>query len=326
MASPSLPGEFVRSISGDIPPSACGVTLVHEHLSADLSGPLCSEDYHFRNTGAVIAELAQAVAGGVRTVVEVTTADMGRDVEALATIAAASGANIVAATGYYSHVTYDSSVAESSEDELAAKMVADISEGIDGTTMRAGVIGEIGYTQNGLTAEERKVLQAVAQAHLATGAAIITHTPEGLHADEQLELLIAAGVHPSRIMIGHLDTAVDTGMIWRIASAGAWIGIDRISHPNFPSDERRARLILQLCDRGHAGQVLLATDTGRASRLGGRGIAYDAVMRSFMPRLRSLGIDQLTLDKLLVGNPARFLAFGLVTPTEDRLAAKGEGV
>ena len=52
-------------------------------------------------------------------------------------------------------------------------MVSDLREGPGGTGVRAGIIGEIGV--DALSDQERKVLQASAEAQRQTGAAINVH-------------------------------------------------------------------------------------------------------------------------------------------------------
>ena len=104
-----------------------------------------------------------------------TNRGLGRNSEALKRIALATGVNIVAGCGWYRGFFYDESVDRTSTNEVAAEMVRDLTEGIDGTGVRAGIIGEIGVESDYITGVEERVLRAAARAHKRTGAAISTH-------------------------------------------------------------------------------------------------------------------------------------------------------
>ena len=94
-----------------------------------------------------------------RTVVDSSDLGLGRDVWGLKKIADDVGINIVSGTGYYVDRAHPWYVDSKSEDDLAAGMIRDISEGADGTDIRCGLIGEIG-TSDPITENEWKVLRA----------------------------------------------------------------------------------------------------------------------------------------------------------------------
>ena len=81
-----------------------------------------------------------------------------------------SGVHIVCGTGYYvDDETFPEESRSLSMEELAQTMVRDIREGIPGTGVRCGVIGEIGCSWP-LADLEKKVLRAAALAQTKTGA------------------------------------------------------------------------------------------------------------------------------------------------------------
>src|SRR5215469_1656574 len=114
--------------------------------------------------------------------------NMGRNAAGLRRIAEQTGLKIVAGTGFYLEGTHPDYVRTDSVEALAARMIRDLSEGIGGTGIRAGIIGEIGTST--VTKREQKVLRACARAHRATGAAISLHThvgcPTGEHSVQLL--------------------------------------------------------------------------------------------------------------------------------------------
>ena len=56
---------------------------------------------------------------------------------------------------------------------------------------------------------EEKVFRAAAKAQHQTGAAISTHTEVGTLGLGQIQLLMAEGVKPERIIVGHVDRKLD---------------------------------------------------------------------------------------------------------------------
>jgi 5-phospho-D-xylono-1,4-lactonase len=94
------------------------------------------------------------------------------------------------------------------------------------------------------------------------------------------------------------------------AAAGAWLQLDGPGRTKYWPDSTILRLIGDLADRGHASQLLVGGDTGRASmmRAYGGGPGLDYVFARFKPRLdRELGSD--LCEQIFVANPARAFAF-----------------
>ena len=100
--------KVIRTVTGDIPPSALGVTLPHEHLYCDQR--LCRSDGDFpstshpmvlRDVDLVVKELGAFVAAGGRAVAEMTVHGWGRDVAVLRQISERAGVHVIATAGYY---------------------------------------------------------------------------------------------------------------------------------------------------------------------------------------------------------------------------------
>ena len=81
-------------------------------------------------------------AGG-RSIVDVTTVGIGRDAEALADIARATGLHVVMGAGFYTAPSHADALATRSEESIA-RQVVELQVGVDGTGIQAGLIGEIG--------------------------------------------------------------------------------------------------------------------------------------------------------------------------------------
>ena len=263
-------------------------------------------------------EVRAAGHDGVSCIVDGGTPDMGRNLDALRQIATRSGVHVVACGGYYRQATYPPAVGSKSEDQLADELV---------DTARAerwGAYGEIG-TSSTLSADERKMLRAVGKSHLRTGLAIFTHTPyhgdgcddgpSGTCAMLQLDTFESVGVNPQKLCIGHLsdfdEPAAQTATA--IARGGAFVGFDTVGRPmrgNALPESKKLQMILAVLEAGYEDHVLLSQDLGDKDWLksvGGSG--YSSVVTVFVPKLRYAGVDDGVIQKLLVDNPRRFLAF-----------------
>ena len=76
----------------------------------------------------------------------------------------------------------------------------------------------------------------------------------------------------------------------------------------FARDIERVQVVKRLVDDGFAEQLLITNDICLKSMLrhyGGWG--YDHILRHVVPMLRHEGVEQSTIDQLLVENPKRLL-------------------
>lgn len=183
-------------------------TMIHEHLIFDLTGVRNDQDSSL-SVQDVTEEVADVKAAGCGLIVEVSNMGMGRDALGMLDISNRSGIDIIASTGFYKEVHYPSYVFERSSSELADLFIRDIEEGMDGTTVKAGLIAEIGSSLNEITAAEEKVFRAAVLAHQATGAPISTHCEIGTMGSAQLKLFQQCGMDMSRVSFGHQDLNLD---------------------------------------------------------------------------------------------------------------------
>jgi phosphotriesterase-related protein len=284
-----------------------GVTLPHEHLFIDLLREYRDAGL-LRDEALAIEEVQAFAALGGRTIVDVTSVGLGRNPRGLAAVARATGVNVVMGSGFYRHPYLDRDWFDRHDaSAIAEVIVRDLSEGVDGTGVRAGIIGEVGCDAFISAAEERS-FRAAARAHQATGVTISTHAarwPVGL---AQLDLLENEGVDPTRVIVGHADTVPDAGYRIALARRGAWVQLDTIQGENAFETDRRVDWIAELLDAGFGDRVLLSHDVCLATHLrarGGSGYAY--LLDGFVPRLRERGLDEPTIRRLLVDNPRRAL-------------------
>jgi phosphotriesterase-related protein len=312
----------IMTVRGPIAASDAGYTLSHEHLLCDLWPLTRSYDGILDDEALAARELDLYREAGGRTVIDVTSGGLGRNPAALRRISEAAGVHIVMGAAWYREGVYPSCVQELDSTALGEVIVKQLTEGVDGTGIRAGVIGEIGTERKFITPAQERVFRASARAHLRTGAAIVTHTTHfGELALEQIALLREEGVPPDRIMISHLGDRMDRAPLLAIAREGVFLGIDNIGYggSGYPDDHVRAGNVNMLIREGHLRQILLSGDVCTKSHLhayGGKG--YDHVPRRFLPLLRQLGVTEEQIDAMTVSNPARAVDIAAVALPESR--------
>ena len=284
-----------------------GYTWAHEHLHIDLSGFKNNLDCRLDQYDLICQEMKDLRALGVRNIIEMTNRYMGRNPQFMLDLMRDSGINVVACTGYYQDAFFPEHVATRSVEQLAQEMIDEIVIGIDNTTLKAGIIAEIGSRDGVITPLEEKVFIAAARAHNETGRPISTHTSFSTMGLEQLALLQAQGVDLSRVVIGHCDLKDNLDGILQMIDLGAYVQFDTIGKNNYYPDEKRIDMLNALRQRGLLNRVMLSMDITRRSHLkanGGNG--YDYLLTTFIPQLRQSGFSQADVDTMLRDNPSQF--------------------
>ena len=299
---------YIETIKGKIAAESLGRTYIHEHLKVDLSSHKKDDDTNFDDIQSVIEEMKILKSKGIDGIVEVTNRGMGRDISAMKEIAKASDMNVIASTGFYKEPFLPKYVYEMDEKSLSNLLIEDIVNGIDGTDIKAHVIGEIGTSKDKFTDPELKVFKASVLAHHHTNNPISTHTTLGTMAIEQLDFFEKNGVNLSKVVIGHLDLNCDIDYHLKIADRGSFMAFDTIGKSNYEVDEKRIEHILKLVERGHLNQIMLSLDITRKSHLKNRGgIGYSYLIEDFVPRLIDAGLKEEQINQMLIYNPQKFL-------------------
>ena len=301
----------VMTVCGPVEATALGFGHSHEHVLWDYWRMIRSYECVMDDESTAISELQRFRAAGGSTIVDCSTVGIRTDPLALRRVSQASGVNIVLGCGWYRECVYPAEVFEHTVPSLAEMLIRDIVDGIAGTDVKAGLIGEIGTERGVISPAEERVFRAAARAHRETGVAILTHTTHfGELALEQIDLLGDAGVSTDRIIISHLGDRVDPTMMLEIARRGVFLSIDNIGYSGdgYPGDDVRAANVARLVEDGFRDQILLGTDISTTSALasyGGRG--YDWLLRSFIPRLLDLGLTDADVHAMTVDTLARAL-------------------
>ena len=281
-----------------------GITLIHEHITIDLSAVKNNPDCFLDCFDETLKEFKTLYDLGVRNIVDVTADGMGRNVDYVNRIAKQSGINILQSTGYYKEPFLPENVYNDSISVLAEKMVKEIEEGIDGTSTKAQVIGEIGTSKDIMEELERKVFEAAIIAAKQTNTVISTHTSLGTLGIEQAQFFLDNGMDPKKIIIGHQDLCEDLDQIRTIIDMGFYLAFDTVGKNNYFPDLERAQYLKLLQDENRVDQVCLSMDITRKSNMKYQGgIGYSYLFTDFLPMLLEAGVTQESIDKMLIHNP-----------------------
>ncbi|WP_395989360.1 phosphotriesterase [Actinomadura sp. 9N407] len=341
------------TVTGPVPAAGLGLTLTHEHLWNDVRGAVgepadpglrflreakaspelawvlrenpyaCLDHCVLDDTGAILEDLLAFASSGGGTIVDVTPPGLGRDPLVLRSLAERSGLRVVMGSGWYLEGYHPPHLSSTSEQDLAAELVAEFTGGVndrgdgqrDGTGIAPGVIGEIGVSPD-FTPAEHLALRAAARAQRETGVPLYIHLPGWQRrAHEVLDIVLGEyGVPPGAVVLCHMDpSGGDAAYQNAVAERGVWLEFDMIGMPYLypgegqsPAPHETARAVAGLIGRGHARQLLLSHDVflkGMLTRYGGNGFRY--VPALFLQRLTDLGITPEAAEELLRGNPVR---------------------
>ena len=296
---------FVRTVLGDVAPGELGVCDAHDHLflrSPQLPGQ------ELEDASAARAELAAFRSVGGGGVVQWTPYGMGRRVADLPSLSRATGVHVVCATGLHQAAHYGRELLAGLRGRLAEVFVAELTEGVGPSGVRAGVIKVAGGF-HGLDAHARWTMTAAAEAHRATGAPIAVHLEMGTGALDVLDLLCGElGVEPHRVILGHLNRSPDLVVQRQAADAGAYLAFDGPSRANHATDWRMPDGVRALAEAGFGDRLLLGGDTvvaGARSVDGGPGMPY--LLRRVGPRL-AVELGEELVGRVFRENPARAFA------------------
>ena len=308
--------KTIQTIKGSIEIESLELILPHEHLFTDLRGPLVP-DYAQAETEEVIRVvgpfLSEASASGVTALVECSTLGVGRNLRVLQALAEVSPIHIIAPTGVYRDAFIPPILRESREDDLAKLWTRELTEGIEGTSVRAGFI-KLAMSDDGPTALEIRNLRAAVQASKTTGAVIASHTIGGRVAREEMDVLKEAGLDLHRFIWIHAQTEPDVAVLREAAQRGAYVELDSVGAPH-QSQKELVETVLALIEAGYIDHILLSHDAGWYNPANSDGLpnegyrGYTALTKEFLPTLSAQSISDEQIRRITVDNPARAFAF-----------------
>jgi len=352
----------VETVSGSIEPEELGITLPHEHIICDLTtawaskisllpkqidlvtlkdlseireNPLIMKDnLKLQDAKLATKEIKAFKNIGGSSIVDLTTS-FGRDPITLREISKETQIHIIAATGWYTASSHPPYVKKKNVKELREMIVHDLLSGFNDTGIKAGAIGEIGCSAS-LHHDERKVLEAAAQAQRDTHACLYVHiTSWNLNTKTQprnglthLDIIEKEGGNPEKCVMCHMDSynkeglpllGVDIDYHRTLLNRNATIEYDLFGRfdssqdnvfagATFPSDRERIAAIVELCKQGYDKQLLLSQDVCQRihyTTYGGKGYAF--ILKHIVPRLKYAGVSDKQIRNMLIENHKELL-------------------
>lgn len=303
----------VETLTGPVDTAELGFTLMHEHVFVQSEGVA-------RNFPSVWDEPAQIdaareklqgiVDAGVRTIVDLTVLGLGRDIPRLRGLIGDLPLNVIVATGLYTYNEVPHYFNFRDEDAMADLFVSDITEGIQGTGIKAATL-KCATDEPGITPGVEKVLRAVARAHRRTGVPISTHTHVGTKRGlDQQRIFQEEGVDLGRVVIGHSGDSEDIDYLTSLIDAGSYIGMDRFGIDFYLTTDKRVATIARLCELGHADRMVLSHDTNCHIDYLPEAITralpnwhYRHISDDVLPALKEAGVSDEQITQMTVENP-----------------------
>ena len=313
--------EFFRTVLGDKPISEMGLTYSHEHIIIDESYVTAKHpEFLLNDVNKISEELTNFYKVGGRTVVDTMPANSGRNVLKSAEVSQRSGVNIIVPTGIHLEIYYPENHwrYSSSEDELTRLFIADIEEGIDEfdysdtfvkrTRHKAGLI-KLATGDGTFTQHQELIFRAVVNAHLETGAPILTHTNFGKQALEQARLFKKLGAKLEHVVLSHVDRAKDVDYNRDVLDEGVRIEYDSIFRWKKNGPNYSLKLLEQLLPE-YPDQIVLGMDMAKnaywKSYGGTPGLNY--LIKTIPDFLKSKELEEY-YQKLFYENPKKLYSF-----------------
>lgn len=303
----------VVTVTGPVAADRLGKTLPHEHILVDFIGADSVSPDRYKADEVfqlVLPHLKRLRELGCESLAECTPAYLGRDPRLLRRLSEASGLRILTNTGYYGagQGKYLSAHArQETADQLAERWLAEWRDGIDGSGIRPGFI-KIGMDAGPLADVNRKLIQAAARTHKASGLTIAAHTGDGVAAMEQLDVLKTEDVAPEAWIWVHAQSEKNQELRVQAAKLGAWVEFDGVSPDSL---DQHTELLKNMQRNDLLHRVLVSHDAGWyavGEANGGKFRPFDTVWTEFLPRLKSAGFEEGDLQQLTVTNPAAAFA------------------
>ena len=310
----------VNTVTGPVDTADFGFTLSHEHVGTNAAGLRHTYPQFIDREGIreqSIAAMKAVYEDGVRTIIDVSTFDLGRDVNLIREVAEGSGMQIVVATG--NHLAVPRPFGDVSPDAIAPLYIREVEEGIEETGIKAGII-KVASDRGGITPQQEIVLRAAARTQQVTGVPISTHTwsPERI-GDAQVAILEEEGVNLDRVYIGHSNDDTNLEYLLGLLHKGVWLGLDRYPGglvQGTPNWEQRTEVAWKLMEAGFTQRIMLSHDYSvpkarygaevQEARRRANPDGYNFIPRYVLPRLKELGATDADIRQLTVENPRRF--------------------
>jgi predicted metal-dependent phosphotriesterase family hydrolase len=304
------------TVTGPVDPEAMKIVDAHNHVWIDAvagaapGAPVLNDQY------GIAAELGDYSEAGGDAIIDCQPGGCGRDGRMLRKLAQASEVHIVACTGYHRRLYYPDGhwLFDAPVEEANSLFVCELTEALEETRdsekpARAGFIKIA--CEDTVDKSPVNLMEATAAACLETGAAVEIHTEKGSDAERIVETLTGFGLAPDRIVLCHVDKRADFGLHRDLAQADVMLEYDTFYRPKYQPEKNVWPLLVQMVEAGLDDRVAIATDMAESEMWArmGEGPGLTGMFSHIIPRLESLELEPITIDKLVGGNIVARLAF-----------------
>jgi len=319
----------IQTVLGEIDASELGFALSHEHII--VSNGQDRQNYPWlydrqKTLESAVAKLRELKAGGVDSLIDLTTPDLGRDIEFMVEASRASGVHVVAGTGLWRDIPR--SVMERDIDATADIFVHEIESGIGETSVRAGAIKVASDAPEGFDEPHVRVLRAAGRACRRTGCPISTHHNAALQmGTTQVRIFKQEGAPMDRVCIGHSADTTDVDYLDSLLREGVYLSLDRYpGRAPRPTWQQRNETLKALLDRGWGERLMIGHDgwvtawiragedstpaayawsSPNAGQYNSDGLLH--ISRVAIPHMLEIGITQDQIDLVTREVPRKFL-------------------
>jgi phosphotriesterase-related protein len=311
-----LSEKAIPTVTGEILPGQMGITSVHEHI------PLNFEpEQRTKSMAFAISELKKAKENGLQTIIEVSPT---RDVAGLREVSLATGVNVVCSTGFYVLTKEQQSL---TVEECENHMISEIEEGIQGTSIRPGVI-KVAAKGLPITPAERNVFIAAAHIQQRYKLPICTHAVSGCA--EQQQILEEAGADLNHVYFSHVEATFgwsgrkvgkEIDYLENVVKKGSTLSFNNFGNWYHTKPEDLALIIRELTKRGYDDRMVATMDLTWSFENGdlkilwgdtnedGNDRTYSYLLRKAVPWMRENRISKKSGNKFILDNPRLIFTF-----------------
>ncbi len=259
--------------------------------------------------------------------VECSTIGVGRNIEVLCRLAEISPIHIVAPTGVYRDAYIPDTLRDADEQELADLWIHELTEGIEGTLVRAGFI-KLAMSDDGPTGLGDPQSEGRGQGQPWRRAPSLPAIPSvGKPPGQEMDILEQAGLDLHRFIWVHAQTEPDLSVLMEAAHRGAWLELDSVGAP-YQSQTDLLGMAVSLIEAGFVDQLLLSHDAGWYNPGSPQGWpeggyrGYTALVKDFLPELLKRNVTEEQLQMITTKNPIKCLCI----LERDRSFAESSGL
>jgi len=344
----------VLTVNGIISKENLGITLPHEHILLDISfaikepegekekslyqekvrpenifllknSPgLFKDNYMLDNEELAVKELLKFAEAGGASLVDQTSIGAGSKRIRIGEIAKRTGLNIILGTGFYIKESLPTEIVNLQEKELIKIMIREITEGVDNSSLRTGIIGELGIGPK-IDSWENKLLKSAAKVQKETGLAISLHIQAvptiadfngGLNGVEAVKILMNSGADIGKTVVCHADAKTDVKYIRSIIKEGAYVEFDHLGKDFYFADSDflmdrdfdRIMILKELINDGLTDRILISQDVCLKTDLTAYGgLGYAHILRDLIAMMKNKEISQEAINEITITNPATLL-------------------